>query len=109
MQTSEDVSGFIDHMDYVAEMASTGIYDIRALVAYDERMLERARNWGVAAFHGADSHSSNTTLGVSGMKGVNQVQRSGGNSKNYSQNRNTSHNQGCKSGTGQTKLLTGWR
>ena len=66
MYSGEDVRGFMDHMSYVSEMARTGIYDIRALVDYDEEMLDRARTWGVGVFHGADTLLSNTKLGVAG-------------------------------------------
>ena len=64
----EDVRGFSDHMTYVSEMARTCMYDVKALVAYDEGMLERARRGGVGVFHGADTNLTNTKLGVSGTK-----------------------------------------
>ena len=64
----EDVRGYADHMNYMSEMARTGIYDIRALVDYDEEMMERARNWGIGMFHGADTQLTNAKLGVAGTK-----------------------------------------
>ena len=105
----EDVRGFVDHMNYVSEMAKTGVFETRALVAYDEAMLERARRWGPVVFHGADTNLTNTKLGVAGTKAA-RVSVDGG------KNRSTSYNNGNRSTGRQSyqgrkafKQLTGWR
>ena len=90
LKCGDDVSGFIDHTEFISEMASSGVYDIRAIVAYDEAFLEKAREFGPGAFHGANTHLANTKLGLAGTKLVMGAQggatSTGKNSHNYSGN-----------------------
>lgn len=110
--SGEDVRGLMDHMSYVSEMARTGIFDIRALVEYDEEMLERARNWGVGVFHGADTQLSNTKLGVAGTKAA-RAAASANHKNRYSNKRGGDGGGGGGNRQNhykkESKVLTGWR
>ena len=113
----EDVTGFVDHMNYMSEMAATDIYDIRALVGYDEEFLELARHWGPCVFRGADTKLTNSKLGVSGTKaamaakdaqkggGQNHTRGRGGYRGNYGRGNYSGNNQP----NNQVKVLSGWR
>ena len=112
IKDGEDISGFVEHMNYISEMASTGIYEIQALVAYDEEMLERARGGGAAAFSGADTHLTNTKLGMAGTKAAGN---SSGASHNHGRNPNPSSRnsnrggQSSRSNDSSKGPVTGWR
>ena len=107
----EDVSGFVDHMNYISEMASTGIYDIKALVAYDEEMLERARGGGAAAFSGADTHLTNTKLGMAGTKAARGSSGAGqpGRSSNSNSRPSNRGGQNSRNGDSGKSPASGWR
>ena len=114
MWAGEDVTGFVEHMSYMSEMANTSIYDIRALVAYDEEFLELARHWGPVVFHGADTGVTNRKLGVAGTKAAMAARDShrGGGHNSRPGNRGGYRggtNRGYNNQSGQVKALTGWR
>ena len=112
--SGEDVRGYMDHMNYISEMARTNIYDIKALVAYDEAFLERARRWGAGVFYGADTNLTNTILGVSGTKAA----RAAAAASKPRSNQSTGSYQGNSGSRGgyqgrrpnnTNKPLSGWR
>ena len=111
LRCGDDVSGFVDHTNYMSEMAKSGIYTPAALVAYDEGMLERARIWGPVAFTGADTHLSNSKLGVAGTvaassqassRGKSVVKNGSGQKAGWGASKNRSYGAGSKG-------LVGWR
>ena len=104
----EDVTGFVEHMNYMSEMAKSGVYNVGALVAYDAVMLERAHNWGVDAFQGADTHLTNTKLGVGGTKGGPAQSRSVGKG-GAKQSQGKWGGSGSARGSSNSKALVGWR
>ena len=110
LRWGDDVTGFVEHMNYMSEMAKSGIYNAQALVAYDAVMLDRAHNWGPEAFQGADTHLSNTKLGMGGTKGVASGKKSGGGSvgKN-THGPGKGGGSGGGRGPGGPKSLVGWR
>ena len=87
LQCGEDVTGFVEHMNYMSEMGRSGIYSVSALVAYDAVMLERANNWGALAFQGADTHLTNTKLGAGGMREGSSASPTGGRGRGGQQNK----------------------
>ena len=112
IKCGDDVTGFVEHMDYISEMASSGIYKVEALVAYDEVMLERARNGGPEVFCGADTHLTNTKLGMAGTRAV-RGQGNQGNQGNrrgrYNRSRGVNSNNTGRNYGSDGKNLTGWR
>ena len=109
-----DVNGFLDHMEYLSEMSRSGVYNIQALVSYDEVMLERARVAGESAFHGADTHLTNTKLGAGSTRVVSGVYQNRGGSSNRGSNANrgngnNNNNRGGYKGKSYQNELAGWR
>ena len=106
-----DVSGFLDHMEYLSEMSRSGVYEIQALVAYDEEMLERARIAGESAFQGADTHLTNTKLGAGSTRVVGGVYQGRGGQSGTHRGGNSNKNSNYVGQSGKDKFgdLVGWR
>ena len=100
------MTGFVDHMNFVSEMARTCIYETKALVAYDEEMLERARRWGVDVFHGADTVLTNSKLGVAGTKAATAAMGGGRPQGGNYQKGKGRYGSGNKK---QSSVLAGWK
>ena len=104
-------------MNYMSEMARTNVYDIRALVAYDEEFLELARQWGPMVYHGADTKFTNVRLGVAGTKSAMAARDSFRTRGNQNRGRGgVTYRGGYSRGGGRGyggvadhKPLTGWR
>ena len=62
----ENTKGLRAHISYLTVKASEGIYDVRALLAYDSAMREKASKDGIEAFTGGDTKLTNYYLGYSG-------------------------------------------
>ena len=105
----EDVDGYIDHMEYMSEMARTNVFEVRALVSYDEEMLERARRGGPSVFHGADTQLSNTKLGAAGTKAANRGSHDSSRNRGGSNRNRGGTRSGGYSRSEGPKALTGWR
>ena len=64
----ECTKGFRAHQIYVGTMADQGIYDIRALVSYDQAIRDKADKYGMDCVVGVDTALSNFHLGYAGTK-----------------------------------------
>ena len=108
LDDGEDVTGYVAHTNYVSEMARTGIYQVSALVGYDEEMLELARRGGIGAFHGADTTLTNTKLGVAGTKAARAAYDNYGASRGRGASRSRGRGRGSRSGY-DVRDLNGWK
>ena len=105
----EPTKGLRAHMIYVATMHSEGIYDVRALVAYDLAIREQADKKVVLSgedpFVGVDTALSNFHLGYAGTKHARGLSQNQSNSVNQS-GRGRGRGRGTFS---RQQGFTGWR
>ena len=106
--TGEDTKGLRKHMIYVATMAATGIYDIKALVSYDAAVRDKADKDGLECVTGVDTNLSNFHLGYAGTKHARNLKNAGGSSSNSQGGQGRPRKQGNKK-QGQNQGFTGWR
>ena len=108
-----NVTGLLSHISFVTLMASSGVYTSEALVNYDADMRERAREFGVSAFTGSDSHLVNLHLGTGGTKAFASVSAGarGGFRGGYRGGNRGGARGGSRGGRGgaNQQTYTGWR